>query len=91
MMLKLEPVAPQWAAAIKNREGIHASNVVPDTIEMAWKWKQLSGIIEDMMAEPFSALQTKSIQLSKAYRKITAQYSILVFLLAHIEQVYRSD
>lgn len=75
MLLKLEPVAPQWTAAIKDRDGIHGLNTVPDTIEMAWKWKQLSGIIEDLTAQPFSELQSKSVQLSKAYRKVTAQYA----------------
>lgn len=75
MLLRLEPIAPQWAAAIKNREGIHGSQTVPNTIELAWKWKQLSGIVEDMIAQPFSELQEKSIQLSKAYRRITAQYA----------------
>lgn len=75
MLLRLEPIAPQWAAAISNREDIHGSYVVPDTIEMAWKWKQLSGIIEELTAEPFGELQNKSIQLSKTYRKVTAQYA----------------
>lgn len=75
MLLRLEPVAPQWAIAIKNREGIHGTNIVPDTIEMAWKWKQLSGIIEDLIEQPFSELQNKSVQLSKTYRKITALYA----------------
>lgn len=75
MLLRLEPIAPQWAAAISNREGIHGSYVVPGTIDVAWKWKQLSGIIEELTAEPFSELQNKSIQLSKNYRKVTAQYA----------------
>lgn len=75
MLLRLEPVAPQWAAAIRNRTGIHSANVVPETIEMAWKWKQLSGIIEDLTSQPFCDLQSTSVQLSKAYRKITAQYA----------------
>ena len=75
LLLRLEPVAPQWAAAISNREGIHGAYVVPDTIEAAWKWKQLSGIVEELTAEPFGELQNKSIQLSKTYRKVTAQYA----------------
>lgn len=75
MLLRLEPVAPQWAAAIRERTGIHGANVVPETIEMAWKWKQLSAIIEELTSQPFSELQNKSVQLSKAYRKITAQYA----------------
>lgn len=75
MLLRLEPVAPQWAAAIRDRVGVHGTNVVPETIEMAWKWKQLSGIIEDITSQPFGDLQNKSVQLSKKYRRITAQYA----------------
>lgn len=72
---KLKPFAPQWAAAIENREGIHGDHIVPDSIEDAWKWKQLSGIINDLIKEPFSDLQEKSLQLSKDYREITAKYA----------------
>ncbi|MCZ9313211.1 MAG: AAA domain-containing protein [Methanocorpusculum sp.] len=75
MLLRLEHIAPQWATAIKMRDGIHGSNVVPNTIEQAWKWKQLSGIIENLTEQPFSELQSKSIQLSESYRSITAQYA----------------
>ena len=75
LLLKLEPVAPQWAAAIRNREDIHGAAVLPDTIDEAWKWKQFSEIIDDLTTQPFGTLQNKSIQLSKAYRKTTAQYA----------------
>ncbi len=71
----LEPVAPQWANAIKNRIGIHGSSALPATIEDAWKWKQLSVIIEEITTQPFDELQRKSIGLSKQYRKVTAQYA----------------
>ncbi len=75
-MLKImEPVAPQWVNAIKSREGIHGSNTVPSTIEDAWKWKQLSGIIAEITAEPFEELQANSLSLSKNYRKTTAQFA----------------
>jgi len=75
LLLKLELVAPQWAAAIRNRENIHGAAVLPDTIDKAWKWKQFSEIIDDLTTQPFGTLQNKSIQLSKAYRKTTAQYA----------------
>jgi hypothetical protein len=35
----------------------------------------LSGIIDDLTAQPFSELQAKSIRLSHTYRKITAKYA----------------
>lgn len=75
MLMRLEPIAPQWADAIRKREGVHGSAVVPDTIELAWKWKQLSGIIEEITQQPFRDLQNKSVQLSKTYREITAKYA----------------
>ena len=75
MLRILERIAPQWAEAIENREGIHGLPKLPETIEEAWKWKQLSGIIDALTAQPFSELQAKSIRLSHTYRKITAKYA----------------
>ena len=72
---RLTPVAPQWAEAIRNRDGIHGNSVVPDNIDAAWRWKQYYGIIEEIIAEPFSELQKRSLSLSKDYRKVTAQFA----------------
>ncbi len=75
-MLKiLEPVAPQWADAIRSRIGIHGEFTIPSTIEDAWKWKQLSSIIDDITAQPFCQLQADSLRLSKEYRRVTAEYA----------------
>ena len=71
----LEPFAPQWANAIRSRAGIHGQANVPETIEEAWKWKQLSGIIAEYTEQPFAQLQEESLRLSKEYRKITAEYA----------------
>lgn len=71
----LESFAPQWAEAIRNRNGIHGQSTVPETIDDAWKWKQLSGIIAEITAQPFEALQADSLRLSKEYRDITAKYA----------------
>lgn len=75
MLIRLQPIAPQWADAIRNRDGVHGASVVPDTIELAWKWKQLSEIIEELNEQPFYELQNKSILLSKKYQAITAKYA----------------
>lgn len=72
---RLSPVAPQWADAIRTRNGIHGEAVVPSDIDNAWKWKQYYGIIEDITAEPFPELQKRSLALSKEYRSITAKYA----------------
>ena len=75
LLSKLEPYAPNWAAAIRTRNGIHGEQTLPATIDDAWKWIQLSQIISGLTAKPFADLQAESIQLSKAYRSVTAQYA----------------
>lgn len=72
---RLAPVAPQWAEAIRTRNGIHGDAAVPSDIDDAWKWKQYYGIIEEITAEPFLELQKRSHALSKEYRRITAKYA----------------
>ncbi|MCQ2505839.1 MAG: AAA domain-containing protein [Lachnospiraceae bacterium] len=71
----LEPIAPQWAEAIRSRSDVHGQTIVPSDIEDAWKWKQLCGIVEEITATPFGVLQAESIRLSKEYRKVTARYA----------------
>lgn len=72
---RLYPFAPQWADAIKKREGIHGEVAVPSDIEEAWIWKQYYGIIGEITSESFSELQAKSLAFSKKYRKVTADYA----------------
>lgn len=73
ILTKIKSVAPDWAAAIAAREGVHGETVCPDTIEEAWKWKQFAGIIEEITAEPYEELQKKSVILSKEFRTKTAE------------------
>lgn len=75
LLSKIDGVAPDWADAIRRREGLHGENIVPANIMDAWKWKQGYQIIENLVAEPFDKLQRQSMELSKEYRKITAQYA----------------
>lgn len=75
LLEKLDPVAHEWADAIRNREGIHGEAIVPSTIEKAWMVKQYSEIISDILKEPYDNLQKTSAKLSKQYRKVTAQYA----------------
>ena len=72
---KLTPVAPQWAEAIRKRDGIHGDATLPGNIEDAWRWKQYYGIIEKIIEEPFSDLQKRSLSLSKEYREVTAKFA----------------
>ena len=75
LLSKMDGVAPDWADAIRRREGIHGDDVVPATVVDAWKWKQCSQIIESIISEPFDVLQQESMELSKMYREVTAEYA----------------
>ena len=72
---RLKPYAPDWADAIDKREGVYGNDVVPSYIMDAWKWRQLSMLIEELTSTPISEYQAESRNLSKAYRKITSEYA----------------
>lgn len=42
----LKSIAPDWANEIRNRNGIHGENCLPEDIELAWKWRQLNNQLE---------------------------------------------
>ena len=75
MLNKLRDVAPEWASAISNREGIHGSFHVPNNIEDAWKWKQLYNEVKKITSQSFGELQNKALSLSQQYKKVTAEYA----------------
>ena len=75
LLSSIEEVAPVWAEAIRNRQGMHGEATVPASICDAWKWKQLTGILDGIMKQPFTELQAESVRLSSEYRKITAAYA----------------
>jgi len=72
---RLMTAAPQWAEDIRRRKGIHGQGTLPDTIEDAWKWKQLSQIVAKIVEEPYARLQADSLRLSRRYRQATAEYA----------------
>ncbi len=72
---RMMTAAPQWAEDIRRRKGIHGQSLLPDTIEEAWKWKQLSQILEKLLAEPYARLQADSVSYSRRYREVTAAYA----------------
>ncbi len=72
---RLSPYAPDWVKAIQDRVGIHGRDVVPTDIMDAWKWKQLSLLLDEINSTPLSDYQIKSKKLSVDYRQITAKYA----------------
>lgn len=69
----IEKIAPIWADAIRNRQGIHGETTCPQTIEDAWKWKQFVCIIENITSEPFEELQNRAISIGKKLRDVTSK------------------
>lgn len=72
---KIAPVAPKWAQEVRDRVGIHGKSTVPSNIGDAWKWKQYTEIIAEIVNNPFRELQEESMMLSKKYREVTAKYA----------------
>lgn len=73
LLRALKPYAPEWAEAIRSRSDIHGRAVVPETIEDAWKWKQLFEIVAEIAEQDYETLQKESLRRSKEYRKLTAR------------------
>ena len=72
-LAKINRYAPEWANAIKNRQGIHGSFTVPENIADAWKWKQLERIVNEINSYDYNTLQNNSMILAKDYHKATAE------------------
>ena len=72
-LAKINRYAPEWANAIKNRQGIHGSFTVPENIADAWKWKQLERIVDEINSCDYNTLQNNSMRLAKDYHKATAE------------------
>ena len=69
-LAKINRYAPEWANAIKNRQGIHGSFTVPENIADAWKWKQLESIVNEINSCDYNTLQNNSMRF---YHKATAE------------------
>ena len=86
---EIEKFAPEWANVIRKRIGIHGEYYIPDNIQQAWLWKQFSGIIDEITAQPFEELQLKSVSLNKTLRKSTSKLAEALawgYLLERIEK-----
>lgn len=70
---KIEAVAPKWAEAIRNRQGIHGKTTCPENIKGAWNWKQFSMIVDDIIKLPFDEMQKQLKQLGSTLQKTTAK------------------
>src|SRR5947209_1878809 len=71
LLTKLESAAPSWAAAIRNRTGVHGRGEPPRDPAAAWTWRQRNDELDRRAGVSLEALQTKSEKLREQLRRVT--------------------
>src|SRR5713226_2367566 len=71
LLTKLESAAPSWAAAIRNRTGVHGRGEPPRDPVGAWTWRQLNDELDRRAGVSLEALQTKSEKFREQLRRVT--------------------
>ena len=70
---QLSQIAPEWAHAIHERDGVHGATSAPQGVEQAWKYKQCQAIVEYADCANSSDPQKAISELGKRYRETTAK------------------
>lgn len=70
LLLRLEPAAPGWASAIRDRQGRHAGRDIPGDAVAAWVWRQLHD-------ELGRRAQTSLEELQEAIEKVTNEVRLV--------------
>ena len=73
LIARLETAAPAWAAAIRNRTGVHGRGEPPRDPASAWTWRQLNDELDRRASVSLEALQTKSEKLREQLRRVTVE------------------
>lgn len=73
LLARLEQVAPGWAAATRNREGIHGGYELPGNPQQAWVWRQLNDEIDRRAAVSLEEIQARTRRLRRQLLGLTAQ------------------
>jgi very-short-patch-repair endonuclease len=68
---RLEANAPSWAAAIRNRSGVHGQAQPPGDLEAAWVWRQLVQELDRRASVSLEQLQAKNDKLREHLRRVT--------------------
>ena len=81
--------APDWATAIQYRTGIHGASECPPNVEEAWKWKQISIMLDKIVNQPFEQLQKEQGILTKELQDTTIKLiecRTWHYILLHLEK-----
>ncbi|GHO76996.1 disulfide isomerase [Ktedonobacter sp. SOSP1-85] len=88
LLEKLGKCAPGWAAAIRQRDGIHGQRALPTDPQEAWHWRQLQDALERRSKASLEQLQERCLHLSQNIHTATAE---LVEKKAWAAQVRRTS
>ena len=73
LLAKLREVAPNWAASIEQRRGVHTSSLTPGDVTSAWLWRQYSQELDARGAVSVNTLQSELDICQKQVFTITAE------------------
>ena len=73
LLKKLETAAISWAAAVRNRNGVHGGEQPPGDPEGAWLWRQLVEELDRRASVSLEQLQEKSDKLREQLRRVTVE------------------
>lgn len=65
LLEKIYDIAPEWANAIKSREGIHGNNTISHNIHLAWKWYQLNSQINRINSYDLNTIQREIEKINR--------------------------
>ena len=74
LLSQLEPIAPNWAAAIAGWEAPHNEGKPPSDIQGAWTHRYLDQVLTKILSADFDTLQNKLDDVNEKLQDITAQY-----------------
>lgn len=73
LLSKMKASAPEWAARVRAREGVHGDERAPGNPQAAWLWRQLHDELERRSAASPEQLQAEVERLRGDLHEVTAE------------------
>ena len=73
LLTRLERAAPGWAAAVRDRVGVHGGREIPGVPAEGWMWRQLHDDLEKRSKASLDALQRQVETLRHDLQMVTAE------------------
>ena len=73
LLSRLETAAPTWAAAVRNRTGVHGRGEPPSDPVAAWTWRQLNDELDRRAGVSLHSLQSQIEKLQEELQRLTVE------------------